>query len=661
VLRALAAAGLAAGLLAQPGRGWPQEPASKPGEQGKLQAVSSSVVPPVQRIEEAGVGVEFSVSPLAPAATGGEGLVEGATVRVQFRIFDVASGTPTTGARPAAWMDLHRPGEARTPEHCKQQVQAFMSGALGARATLDLNTYHVLSLNDGPSVTVMDPRFGFGESRLLAWIQLPQPGEDWVLSRDQRALFVSLPEAGQLAIIDTAVWKIASTLDVGVRPARVALQADGRYLWVANDAPASARGRSGVTVVDTAERKVVAFIPTGSGRHEIAFSADDRYAFVTNRVAGTLSVIDIRSLRKVKDLWTGRTPVAVAYSPRARAAYVAHQSDGSIVAVDDSKLTIRARLRTSPGLRTLRFTPDARYGLVLNSRESMLYIFDTVHNRIIQSGHVGQHPEQLAFTENLAYVRSRDSEIVYMVPLETIGQQSGIAAVDFPGGQLTPGRGARPSLADAIVPAPGGPAVVVANPADRMIYYYKEGMAAPMGSFRNYGGEPRAVLIVDRTLRERPPGTYGTEVQLTSGGEYSVAFFLDSPRVIHCFDLKVQGSPKKNQLARLRIEPLIKEQRFMSRQELALRFRAIDPESGQPLSGLRDIGVLTFLSSGTWQKRQWAQHVADGVYEVPFAPPGPGIYFVFWECPSRGVRYNQIPYLTLEALDESARSNQPSP
>ena len=43
----------------------------------------------------------------------------------------------------------------------------------------------------------------------------------------------------------------------------------------------------------------------------------------------------------------------------------------------------------------------------------------------------------------------------------------------------------------------------MANPADQAIYYYMEGMLAPMGSFNNYRREPKAVLIVDRSLRER--------------------------------------------------------------------------------------------------------------------------------------------------------------
>ena len=34
--------------------------------------------------------------------------------------------------------------------------------------------------------------------------------------------------------------------------------------------------------------------------------------------------------------------------------------------------------------------------------------------------------------------------------------------------------------------------MIVANPADKMIYYYTEGMAAPMGSFQNYRRVPES-------------------------------------------------------------------------------------------------------------------------------------------------------------------------
>ena len=45
--------------------------------------------------------------------------------------------------------------------------------------------------------------------------------------------------------------------------------------------------------------------------------------------------------------------------------------------------------------------------------------------------------------------------------------------------------------------------MLVANAADQAVYYYREGMAAPMGTFKTYSCEPLAVMVVDRSLRER--------------------------------------------------------------------------------------------------------------------------------------------------------------
>src|SRR3569623_2663098 len=103
-----------------------------------------------------------------------------------------------------------------------------------------------------------------------------------------------------------------------------------------------------------------------------------------------------------------------------------------------------------------------------------------------------------------------------MISLGQIGldNQAGGAA-DFPAGQHSLGAA---SLADSIVAAPDGPAVLVANPGERMIYLYKEGMAAPAGGFSTYGRAPRAVLVVDHGQRESARGTYATAVPILQSG-----------------------------------------------------------------------------------------------------------------------------------------------
>ena len=107
------------------------------------------------------------------------------------------------------------------------------------------------------------------------------------------------------AAFDTSTWKVTANVDAGDKPGRLALQADGKYLWVAS---ASAGPDSGVTVIDAGALNVAAKIPTGPGPHAAVLSSDDRYAFVTNEGAGSVSIVDVRELKKLKDVATGHTP-----------------------------------------------------------------------------------------------------------------------------------------------------------------------------------------------------------------------------------------------------------------------------------------------------------------------------------------------------------------
>jgi YVTN family beta-propeller protein len=465
-----------------------------------------------------------------------------------------------------------------------------------------------------------------------------------------------MPLVNQVAVVDAANWKVVTNLDVGARPTRLAMQPDEKYLWVGNDASGSASDGGGVTIVDTAELKVVARLPTGAGHHELAFTADDRYAFVTNQTAGTLSIIDVPKLAKIKDLRTGAAPVSLAFSPLSQAVYVADEVDGAVSVIDRQSHEISARLTTKPGLKAIRLTPDGRWGFVTNGKENVVYILDLSTNRLLQTLSVGREPDQISFTDNFAYIHSLGTEQVSLIELRGLGKESAPPVSDFPGGQIAPGQSSSRAIANRIVPAPEGNAVLVANPADKMIYYYTEGMAAPMGSFQNYRRDPRAVLVVDRSLRETRPGVYATTVRTPKSGTYDVAFLLDSPRIVHCFEASVKANPalkQREQPVALRIEPLLEERTFRVGETVRLRFKVTRTETKQPLVGLKDLGVLTFLAPGVWQQRQWAKPVGEGIYESSFAAPQSGIYYVFWQCPSLKARYNQLPNLVLEATDEA--------
>jgi YVTN family beta-propeller protein len=629
------------------------------------------------RAVQQGIAVDFEVTPVASGAAAG--LREGAAARFRFKISDTTSGKPLTGLYPAAWMDAapSTPWIESEPNECKRKVESYVGGGLFARPEVDLNGYYVLTLNDDATLTVVDPLFGFGGSKLLALIPLASPGEDWALLAGADRLFVALPASDSVAVADTAGFELVANLAVGFHPRRVALQPDGGYLWVLGDGgdrsggggrppdrspgrprglsrPGGTAGTGGAEVFEPRNLARVARIPLGRGPHDIAFSDDSRFAFITNRDAGTVSIVDVRRLAKAAEVATGRRPVSVAFSAQGKVAYVSDADDGTLVAIDGERRRVVARLAAEPGLGQIAFAPGGRYAFVVNSRADLVHIVDAASNRIVQTAKVEHGPDQVGFSTELAYVRHRDSETVLTIPLKAIGNPgSPVSVMDVPGGQKPLGRGAPPSPAAGIVKAPGANAVLIANPADRMIYFYQEGMAAPMGGFSNYDRQPRAVLVVDRSLRESSPGSYETVAQLRRPGRFEVAFFLDAPRLLHCFELTVAPDPAlaRQRLASLppRVEYLGPSGTVAVGKPFRVRLKLSDPATGAPLRDLDDVTVLCYRPPGNRQIRRHAEQVEAGTYEAVLQLDEPGGYHLYVSAASRQLPFNKSPALELEA------------
>jgi YVTN family beta-propeller protein len=602
-----------------------------------------------QKIEREGVEVEFTIEPIKEPGKSSE-LMEAKEAVVRFKIHDKASKTPLSGVKPAVWLNQREEGETDAKQ-CREKIQSFLQGSLRSRPDVDLNTYYVLALNDEPNISVIDPLLGFGSSKLLTLVLLKSPGEDWAQKNSDEKLFVSMPLANQIAAVDTGTWKVMANIDTGLRPARVRLQPDERYLWVGND--------GGVTVIDTTTLKAVGQVATGKGHHELEFSSDNRFAFVTNEQDGTVSIIDIQKLAKIKDLKLGGPITSIAFSKLANAFYLVNGADGSITVVDTRSQNIVTRLQAKPGIKNVYFAPGGRWGFAPNPKENVVHVFDASTNRIAQTISVEKGPDQITFTDTFAYVRSTGSIEVSMIRLSTLSAQPDVAK--FPGGQTAPEEAAiETSVADVMVPAPEGNSVLIANPADGIIYYYTEGMAAPMGSFQNYRRRPRAVMVVDRSMREVTSGVYTATTKLPKSGIYDVAFLLDSPRVTHCFTAEAKPNPDipHEKKVAVRIEYLNKDKQLRAGEDYKLRFKLVDSTTSRAKSDVNDARVLTMSASGTWQKRDFTRSVGDGVYELDIKVPQTGLYLIFVESRSQGVSFRQLPYLTLQTTTAANNSGK---
>ncbi len=120
-------------------------------------------------------------------------------------------------------------------------------------------------------------------------------------SLDNRTVFVSLQESGEVAAVDLPTQTVLWKLHVGDDPAGLWMVPGNRYLLV------GMTGEDDVTVVDTQTRSVVKKIHTGRGAHNFRSLDDGRHVAVTNRVDSTISILDYKTLTNTGDI-TGLMP-----------------------------------------------------------------------------------------------------------------------------------------------------------------------------------------------------------------------------------------------------------------------------------------------------------------------------------------------------------------
>ena len=597
-------------------------------------------------ITREGVVIEFSSRPTSDDVAR---VMASDWADVSFRITDASTGQPIEGRYPAAWMDLSQAWEAKgdKPMSCEDRVSTYLQGIVGIRPMIDLNSHFLLVMNADASISVIDPIVGItGITNLFAQINLEQAGADWDKTEDQKTLFVSMPLANKVALIDTETFKVVMDIDAGERPTRARLQNDERYLWVGNNATRAEQ--SGVTIIDAVERKPLTFISTGKGHHEIAFSDDDRYAFVSNRNSGTVTVIDVQTQQKVTDLETGPVPISLAFSPLGKAVYVADGKDGTITVVDAASLEIRARIEAKPGLGPMRFSQDGRWGIVVNPFENEVYVIDASTDQLAHTIKVGKQPYQVNFTRAFAYIRSLATQDVGLIPVSELDEVITPLVSYIPAGNNPPGAAARISIADAMVPSVKEAASYIVNQADGTVHYYMEGMGAPMGAFRNYGHQARAIEIVDRSLSELSPGVYTGRVKIPIEGQYDVAFMMDTPRFLHCFSTEVVPNPElESTTAKMGVEYQIDNKYVPVGTDTTIKFRLTDARTGDSARDIPDVTVLYYHSDGRDRIVTRARVLPDGGYEATIRLNMVTTYYLFVGSRSSDVTYTDLPFLSL--------------
>ncbi len=130
-------------------------------------------------------------------------------------------------------------------------------------------------------------------------------------------------------------------IPTGSGPEALDLSPDGTELWVAN------HGDGTVTIIDVASLRVKETVPKMTGFPiRLRFTPDGRRVLITDLMAGELIVLDATSRAVERKITVGGRPLGLEVAPDGGHAYVVDAAGGKLIAVDLRTFTVSGTVET---------------------------------------------------------------------------------------------------------------------------------------------------------------------------------------------------------------------------------------------------------------------------------------------------------------------------
>jgi YVTN family beta-propeller protein len=156
-------------------------------------------------------------------------------------------------------------------------------------------------------------------------------------ARDSSTVFVTLQGTGSLIAIDLETGKVDWTVPVGPTPAGIVTRASGTLL-------VGVMGSDYIAEIDPHDGSTLRKIHTGYGAHNFLATPDGKTLYVTNRIAGTISVLDADTLEITATLTAPGGPDDMALSPDGRELWVTDRWHASVGVIELASGALKATI-----------------------------------------------------------------------------------------------------------------------------------------------------------------------------------------------------------------------------------------------------------------------------------------------------------------------------
>ena len=191
---------------------------------------------------------------------------------------------------------------------------------------------------------------------LVKRIEAPKVPSHLSIDSASTVVYATLQDSDELLAIDLATQKPRWKIQVGRMPADIFLTADDRTLLI---------GLTGDQVVEAydvsgATPKLIKRIVTGKGAHAFRARGDKRHVFVSNRVANTVSQIDLTTLSVVAEYPAPGGPDCMEMLADGRTLLVTSRWARKLTYIDIEQRTVLRQVevgRSPHGVWTLDHAP----------------------------------------------------------------------------------------------------------------------------------------------------------------------------------------------------------------------------------------------------------------------------------------------------------------
>jgi len=216
-------------------------------------------------------------------------------------------------------------------------------------------------------------------------------------------------------------------------------------LWVnANQVVCTVEANRALLLINAGTGEVERVFETGhDGSHMLALSKDRRRLYSSNMSdGGSVSVFDFQSGTKIADIATGAECEGVGVSPDNLWVWAGNRAAGTISIIDARSLKV-AKTLDSPGFPyRIEFTPDGKYALVPHARSGTLVVGEVGGMRIARqivlekTGVESPSPAGvIAHPDNVhVFVTVRNDNSMLVVNLENGETEARVAVQSSPDG-----------------------------------------------------------------------------------------------------------------------------------------------------------------------------------------------------------------------------------